>query len=72
MQLETEGLFISEIESEMGSTLERIPCSAKLLSIKGLGVVSVAGLIGEEKDKEEYPRGAEAFSGRSCSTQLSK
>jgi hypothetical protein len=41
MQLEAEGRFISEIEAEMGATLERIPCSARLLSIKGLGIVSV-------------------------------
>jgi len=46
-QLEAEARFISEIEAEMGATLERIPCSVKLLSIKGLGTVSVAGLIGE-------------------------
>jgi transposase len=54
MQLEAEARFISEIESEMGSTLERIPCSAKLLSIKGLGVVSVAGLIGEVGDFSKF------------------
>jgi transposase len=54
MQLEAEVRFISEIESEMGSTLERIPCSAKLLSIKGLGVVSVAGLIGEVGDFSKF------------------
>src|SRR4030043_1568894 len=47
MQLEAEGRFISEIEAEMGTTLERIPCSVRLLSIKGLGTVSVAGLISE-------------------------
>ena len=53
-QLEAEARFISEIESEMGSTLERIPCSAKLLSIKGLGIVSVAGLIGEVGDFSKF------------------
>jgi len=47
MQLEAEGQFISEIEGEMRTTLERIPYSGRLLSIKGLGTVSVAGLIGE-------------------------
>ena len=54
MQLEAEGRFISEIEAEMGVTLERIPCSAKLLSIKGLGTVSVAGLIGEVGDFSKF------------------
>jgi len=53
-QLEAEARFISEIEAEMGATLERIPCSAKLLLIKGLGVVSVAGLIGEVGDFSKF------------------
>jgi len=100
MQLEAEVRFILEIEAEMGATLKRIPCSLRLLSIKGLGTVSVAGLIGEvgdfskfstqseimklagltftrlargkEKGREGYPRGAEAFLGKSCSMQRSK
>jgi hypothetical protein len=54
LQLEAEERFISEIEAEMGSTLERIPCSARLLSIKGLGTVSVAGLIGEVGDFSKF------------------
>ena len=47
MQLEAEVRFISEREAEMRATLERIPDSVRLLSIKGLGTVSVAGFIGE-------------------------
>jgi transposase len=50
MQLEAEVRFLPEIEAEMGATLERIPFSGRLLSIKGLGIVSVAGLIGEVGD----------------------
>ena len=53
-QLEIVERFISEIESEMVVTLGRIPCSARLLSIKGLGVVSVAGLIGEVGDFSKF------------------
>jgi transposase len=53
-QLEAEARFISEIEAEMGANLERIPCSVKLLSIKGLGTVSVAGLIGEVGDFSKF------------------
>lgn len=34
----------------MEGTLSEISCSIKLLSIKGLGVVSVAGIIGEVGD----------------------
>ena len=54
MQLEAEGRFISEIEAEMGVTLERIPFSGRLLSIKGLGTVSVAGIIGEVGDFSKF------------------
>ena len=54
LQLEAEGRFISEIEAEMGATLERIPFSSRLLSIKGLGTVSVAGLIGEVGDFSKF------------------
>jgi transposase len=54
MQLEAEVRFISEIEAEMGAILERIPCSARLLSMKGLGIVSVAGLIGEVGDFSKF------------------
>ncbi len=54
MQLEAEARFISEIEAEMGATLERIPCAVRLLSIKGLGIVSVAGLIGEVGDFSKF------------------
>jgi len=54
MQLEAEGRFLSEIEVKMRATLERIPCSVRLLSIKGLGIVSVAGLIGEVGDFSKF------------------
>ena len=50
IQLETIEGFVAEIESEMEGTLSEIPYSIKLLSIKGLGVVSVAGIIGEIGD----------------------
>jgi transposase len=54
LQLEAEERFMAEIEAEMEATLERIPCSARLLSIKGLGIVSVAGLIGEVGDFSKF------------------
>jgi len=54
MQLEAEERFMAEIEAEMEATLERIPCSARLLSIKGLGIVSVASLIGEVGDFSKF------------------
>jgi len=53
-QLEAVERFMSEIEAEMVAALERIPCSVRLLSIKGLGVISVAGLIGEVGDFSKF------------------
>ena len=53
-QLDAVDNFIAEIEAEMVLTLGRIPCSARLLSVKGLGVVSVAGFIGEVGDFSKF------------------
>jgi transposase len=50
MQLEAIEGFVAEIKSEMERTLSEISYSIKLLSIKGLGIASVAGLIGEVGD----------------------
>jgi transposase len=46
VQLEMVDSLMAELEREMETTLQRIPYSRKLLSIKGLGIVTVAGLIG--------------------------
>jgi transposase len=54
MQLEVGERFIAEIEAEMRPTLERIPFIGRLLSIKGLGIVSVAGLIGAVGDFSKF------------------
>jgi transposase len=54
VQLETVNGFIHEIEYEMGKTLEGIPCSTRILSMKGLGVVTVGGLIGEIGDFTKF------------------
>jgi len=50
VQLQAVNGFIQEIETEMEKTLERIPWSTRILSMKGLGVITVAGLIGEVGD----------------------
>lgn len=42
--------FIEQLEVEMTRHLERIPYSRLLLSMKGIGPVTVAGLIGEVGD----------------------
>jgi len=59
VQLEALCGFVHEAETEMAKTLERIPCSARILSIKGLGVVTVAGLIGEVGDFSKFRTQAE-------------
>ena len=59
IQLEMLNTLIAEIESEMETALGRIPYSSKLLSIKGLGVVSVAGIIGEVGDFKKFQTRAE-------------
>lgn len=46
--------FIAAIEDEMEITLKRIPYSSNLLSIKGFGVATVAGLIGEIGDFTKF------------------
>ncbi len=53
-QLEMLNTLIAETENEMETALGRIPYSSKLLSIKGLGVVSVAGIIGEIGDFSKF------------------
>ena len=54
IQLEMVERLIAELEHEMEVTLQRIPYSGKLLSIKGLGIVTVAGLIGEIGDFTKF------------------
>ncbi|MGD0237849.1 MAG: IS110 family transposase [Syntrophorhabdales bacterium] len=59
VQLQVVNGFVEEIETEMAKTLERIPCSARILSMKGLGVVTVGGLIGEVGDFSKFRTQAE-------------
>jgi transposase len=54
MQLQAVNGFIHEIETEMEKTLEGIPCSTRILSMKGLGIVTVGGLIGEVGDFTKF------------------
>lgn len=51
---ETEDRFIDDLEKQMAEHLKQIPYSGSLLSIKGLGVVTVAGLIGEVGDFRKF------------------
>ena len=46
--------FIDGLEAEMGRHLEQIPYSRVILSLKGVGPVTVAGLIGEVGDFNKF------------------
>ncbi len=52
--LEDCNRFIEKLEEEMLPYLEQIPYSDSLLSVKGIGAVTVAGLIGEVGDFHQF------------------
>ena len=56
-----EGRFIASLEKQMLCYLQQIPYSVSLLSIKGLGVVTVAGLIGEVGDFKKFETHSEVM-----------
>jgi len=53
-QIGTDNLFVATSEKEMGEHLKEIPYSHSILSIKGIGKVTAAGLIGEVGDFREF------------------
>lgn len=59
IQLEMTNSLIAELEHQMEITLQRIPYSRKLLAIKGFGIITVAGLIGEIGDFARFTTQAE-------------
>jgi transposase len=52
--IERESQFIDQMEKQMGKHLKQIPYSQSILSIKGIGKVTVAGLIGEVGDFRQF------------------
>ncbi len=52
--LEACNQFIDKMEEAMIPYLQQIPYSDSLLSVKGIGVVTVAGLIGEVADFRQF------------------
>lgn len=52
--IEASGRFIADIEKRMSYHLEQIPYSRFILSIKGIGEVITAGLIGEVGDFSKF------------------
>ncbi len=59
IQLELLRGFIASIEKEMELTLKRIPYSCNLLCVKGFGIPTVSGLIGEIGDFTKFTTQAE-------------
>lgn len=53
-QIRNDSKFISDLEKEMGDRLTEIPYSRSILSIRGIGIVTVAGLIGEVGDFRKF------------------
>lgn len=54
-----ENDFIDRLECQMRSHLEQVPYSSCLLSLPGVGLITVAGLIGEVGDFRQYRTTAE-------------
>ena len=58
-QIERINQFIADIERRMRDYLEQIPYSRCLLSMRGIGLITVAGLIGEVGDFRQFTTAAE-------------
>jgi transposase len=52
--IEHASRFIDEVEQQMAHHLDHIPYSHCMLSIKGVGLITVAGLIGEVGDFKRF------------------
>ncbi len=52
--IDAYGRFIERLETEMARYLEQIPYSRVILSLKGIGPVTAAGLIGEVGDFTKF------------------
>ncbi len=52
--IENENLYIKNIEQQMSEYLGQIPYSQSIMSIKGIGPVTAAGLIGEVGDFKKF------------------
>ena len=53
-QIRSDNQFISDLGKEMGKRLAEVPYSRSILSIRGVGIVTVAGLIGEVGDFRKF------------------
>ena len=55
-QIGSDNRFISNLERQMEECLAEIPYSRSILSIKGISIVTVAGLVGEVGDFKKFNR----------------
>jgi transposase len=53
-RIENENGFIDTLENQLDEYLQQIPYSSSILSVKGIGVVTTAGLIGEVADFRKF------------------
>ena len=53
-RIENESRFIDTLENQLNEYLQQIPYSSNILSVKGIGVVTAAGLIGEVADFKKF------------------
>lgn len=53
-QIERINTFVDQLQSRMRSHLEQIPYSPYLLSMRGIGLITVAGLVGEVGDFRQF------------------
>jgi transposase len=58
-QIQQASGFVKRLEAQMKTYLDQIPYSAQLLSMHGIGLVTVAGLIGEVGDFRQFATVAE-------------
>jgi len=59
--IEHEDHLIDDVEQQLNYYVQQIPYSQSMLSIKGLGIITVAGLIGEAADFDAFATAAEVM-----------
>jgi transposase len=59
LEIDGSNRFIEQVEQEMSRYLEQIPYSSLILSLKGIGEITAAGLIGEVGDFKKFPTASE-------------
>jgi transposase len=58
-QIDRIEIRVNQLEEKMKEQIEKIPYAKKLLSIKGIGIVILSGLVGEVGDFRDYRKQSE-------------